>query len=73
MAADDLTAVIFRALYRDCRLLTIGGTHVVVPANTLILTGDSLGAIARQISELESPPELTELLLWEDPLPQRQK
>ena len=72
MAADDLTAVIFRALYREYRLLTIGGTHVVVPANTLILTGDSLGAIARQISELESSPELTEVLLWDDPLPQRQ-
>jgi hypothetical protein len=45
MAADDLTAVIFRALYRDYRLLTIGGTHVVVPANTLVLTGEGIDAL----------------------------
>jgi hypothetical protein len=71
--ADDLTSAVFRALYKNYRLITVGGNYIVVPVNTLVLTGDSLGAIARQISEIESPMELTELMLWEDALPQRRK
>jgi hypothetical protein len=73
LKADDLTSAVFRALYKNYRLITVGGNYIVVPVNTLVLTGDSLGAIARQISEIESPMELTELMLWEDALPQRRK
>lgn len=69
--ADDLTSAVFRALYKNYRLITIGGNYIVVPANTLVLMGDSLGVISQQISEIENPPEITELLLWQDPLPRR--
>jgi len=50
---DDLTPRIFRALYPDFDLLTIGVTHVVTPKGTPVFTGDSLGQIARQISDHE--------------------
>jgi len=54
---DDLTPRIFRALYQDFDLLTIGVTHVVThvvtPKGTPVFTGDSLGQIARQISDQE--------------------
>jgi hypothetical protein len=62
---------VFRALYKDYRLFSFGGNYIVIPAGTLMLTSDSLGAIAQQISELENP--LTDLLMREDPLPQRQR
>jgi hypothetical protein len=61
--------MVFRALYPEFELLSAGGTYVVVPAGTLVLTGDSLGHIARQISDRENPPGLGEPLLWEDALP----
>ena len=48
---DDLTPRIFRALYPDFDLLTIGVVHVVTPKGTPVFTGDSLGQIARQISD----------------------
>lgn len=50
---DELTIRIFRALYRDFDLYTVGSTHVVVPKGTPYFSGTSLGGIARQISEHE--------------------
>jgi hypothetical protein len=50
---DDLTPRIFRALYQDFDLLTIGVVHIVTPKGTPIFIGDSLGQIARQISDHE--------------------
>lgn len=52
-AQDELTIRMFRALYRDFDLYTVGGTHVVVPKGTPWFSGASLGSIARQISEYE--------------------
>jgi len=52
---DDLTPHIFRAPNAEFDLLTIGGTHVVVPRGTPWFAGRSLGEIARQISEYEHP------------------
>jgi hypothetical protein len=51
----DLTAIVFRALYRDFDLTSIGVVHVVVPKGTPLLTGDSLGEIARRISAASAP------------------
>lgn len=53
-AHDELTIRIFRALYREFDLLTIGATYVAVPKGTLWFSGVSLGSIARQISEHEA-------------------
>ena len=53
---DDLTPRIFRALYHDFDLLTIGVIHVVTPKGTQVFVGDSLGQIARQISDHEYGP-----------------
>jgi hypothetical protein len=52
---DDLTSRIFRALYTEFDLRTVGGTHVVVPRGTPWFAGRSLGEIARQISEYGYP------------------
>ncbi len=46
----DLAARLFRALYPAFDLRTISGTHVVTPRGTPVLTGDSLGQIAFQLS-----------------------
>ena len=51
----NLTAILFRALYRDLDLITIGDLHIVVPKGTPLLTGDSLGEIARRISAASAP------------------
>ena len=51
----DLTAIVFRALYRDFDLITVGVLHIVVPKGTPLLTGDSLGEIARRISAASAP------------------
>jgi hypothetical protein len=50
---DDLTPRIFRALYEDFDLLTIGVIHIVTPKRTPVFIGDSLGDVARQISDHE--------------------
>jgi hypothetical protein len=50
---DDLTPRIFRALYQDFDLLTIGVIHIVTPKGTPVFIADSLGQIARQISDHE--------------------
>jgi len=47
---DQLTARVFRALYPGYDLLTFGVLHVVTPKGTPVLTGESLGHIARQIA-----------------------
>lgn len=54
---DDLTVRIFRALYAEFDLRTVGGMHVVVPRGTPWFAGHSLGEIARQISECEYPEQ----------------
>jgi hypothetical protein len=69
---DNLPEMVFKALYPEFELLA-AGMYVVVPAGTLVLTGDSLGHIARQISDRENPPDLGDLLLWEDALPRRHR
>jgi hypothetical protein len=70
---DDLTPRIFRALYQDFDLLTIGMTHVVTPKGTRVFTGESLGQIARQISDHESdaPTEPMSDAPSDDQLPSR--
>ena len=70
---DNLPEMVFKALYPEFELRAVDGTYVVVPAGTLLLTGDSLGAIARQIAGRENPPDLGELLLWVDALPHRHR
>ncbi len=50
---DDLTPRIFRALYPGFDLLSIGMVNIVTPKGTPVFTGDSLGQIARQISDHE--------------------
>jgi hypothetical protein len=50
---DELTCRVFRALYVEYDLRTVHDTHVAVPKGTLWFAGQSLGDIARQISEHE--------------------
>ncbi len=50
---DDLTVRVFRALYAEFDLHTVGGTHIAVPKGTPCFTAHSLGEIARQISDHE--------------------
>ena len=62
----DFTEVVFRALYPECGLVIVGSTYVVypqpVPGRPLLYISDSLGSIARQISEGENPDvELADL------------
>ncbi len=52
---DDLTLRLFRAMYPEFDLRTVGGIHVVVPRGTPWFAGHSLGEIARRISEYEHP------------------
>jgi hypothetical protein len=54
-AADELTALVFRALYSEYDLRTFGVLHVVTPKGTPVFIGDSLGQIARQLSDHEDP------------------
>src|SRR5260370_28763443 len=48
---DDLTPRIFRALYQDFDLLTIGVIHIVTPKGTPGFIADSLPPLARQIRD----------------------
>jgi hypothetical protein len=52
---DGLTARIFRAFYPEFDLRAINGTYIVVPKGTRWLAGQSLGAIARQLSDQDRP------------------
>jgi hypothetical protein len=54
-AADELTALVFRALYGEYDLRTFGVLHVVTPKGTPVYVGDSLGQIARQLSGHQGP------------------
>ncbi len=54
-AADELTALVFRALYAEYDLRTYGVLHVVTPKGTPVFAGDSPGQIARQLSDHEAP------------------
>jgi hypothetical protein len=54
---DGLTLRLFRAMYPEFDLRTVGGIHVVVPSGTPWFAGTSLGEIARQISEYEHPDQ----------------
>ena len=54
-AADELTALVFRTLYAAYDLRTFGALHVVTPKGTPVFAGDSLGQIARQLSDHEDP------------------
>ena len=47
----DLAARLFRALYTDYDLHTIGGIHVAVPKGAPCYAGRSLSEIARQVSD----------------------
>ena len=51
--SGDLTARVFRALYRAYDLHSVQGVHVVVPRGTACFAGPSLGDVARQISDYE--------------------
>jgi hypothetical protein len=54
-ARDDLTQRVFRALYPDYELRTVGGIYVVIPRGTPWHAGPSLGEIARQLSTVPAP------------------
>jgi hypothetical protein len=49
----ELTARLFRALYRAYDLRSVQGVHIVVPRGTPCFAGMSLGEVARQISDYE--------------------
>lgn len=70
---DDLTPRIFRALYQNFDLLTIGMIHVVTPKGTQVFADDSPGQIARQLSDHESGArtEPSSDGPWDDQLPSR--
>jgi hypothetical protein len=51
----DLTARLFRALYRDFDLHDVGGLFIVLPKGTPWFAGHSLGDIARQICDQRPP------------------
>jgi hypothetical protein len=71
---DDLTARIFRALYKEFDLREINGTYVVVPRGTLWLAGPSLGDIARRISDTTTRARpLPRPGTGRSPLPRRQQ
>ncbi len=76
---DNLTAIVFMALFEGYDLVAIGATYIVYPppvlGNPLMYISDSLGSIARQISELENPETEPDGLIAyvADPLPKRSK
>jgi len=51
--AGELTARVFRALYRAYDLHSMQGVHIVLPRGTPCFAGLSLGDVARQISDYE--------------------
>lgn len=54
-ARDDLPARVFRALYAQFDLHTVGSIHIAVPKGSPCFAGQSLGEVARQISDHEHP------------------
>lgn len=73
---DSLTATVFRALYPEYSLVIVCATYVVYPpyavGGPLIYIADSLGAIARQISELQHPDGVLADVIGEE-LPHRRQ
>ncbi len=59
-------ATVFRALYPEFTLITVGSTYIVYPpagTGPLLYIADSLGAIARQIAEVDNlDVELADLI-----------
>jgi hypothetical protein len=51
----ELPAIVFRALFSEFELRTLGGLHVAVPKGTPWYAGHSLGEVARQISAASAP------------------
>jgi hypothetical protein len=71
---DELTSIVFRALYSEFDLISIGVIHIVTPRGVPVFVGDSLGDIARQISGQDNPePPATGVARAElaDTLPRR--
>ena len=69
---DNLTERLFVALYPEFDLIKIGMLHIVVPAGAPLFAGDSLGAISRQIGEIENPETIMDATAEPaEPLPQR--
>jgi hypothetical protein len=59
-ARDDLTPRVFRALYAEYELHAIEDTrYVAVPRGTAWHAGQSIGEIARQISDRDHPDPVT--------------
>ena len=52
----DLAARLFRALYTDYDLHTIGGIHIAIPKGAPCYTGRTLSEIARQVSDRHQHP-----------------
>ena len=46
----EFPSIVFRALYSQFELRTIGGLHIAVPKGTPWYAGRSLSEVARQIS-----------------------
>lgn len=69
---DNLPTLVFRALYPYHQLVREGDRYATVCGGSLIIT-DSIGELARYISELHSPDTLLADLVAEpeEPLPRR--
>jgi len=52
----DLAARLFRALYADLDLHTIGGIHIAIPKGASCYAGRTLSQIARQVSDRRQHP-----------------
>jgi hypothetical protein len=51
----DLTARVFRALFTELDLRTIGGTHIAVPKGTAWFAASTLSGLARQVAAAQHP------------------
>ena len=51
----DLTARVFRALFTDLDLHTIGCTHIAVPKDTACFAASTLSDLARQVAAARHP------------------
>jgi hypothetical protein len=51
----DLTARVFRALFTDLDLRTIGSTHIAVPKGTPWFAAGNLSDLARQVAAARHP------------------
>jgi hypothetical protein len=69
---DNLATLVFRALYPDHQLVRRGDRYATMCGGSLIIT-DSIGELARYISELHSPELALAGILADSgkPLPRR--